>query len=86
MDTDPVTLTLDLDVRNAISGVPLARFSIAADNVVEGVGRECLVATLSVDESQLDPRDRGQVDIFNGVALSIIADASSKWVYIKSLV
>lgn len=47
-------------------------FSSAIDNLDEE--EECLVFILSVDETQLDPRDQGQVDIDSDVALGRLQD------------
>ena len=49
-----------------------ATFATRRDGLDEGT--ECLVAILSVDETALDPRDQGQVDISNSVALVRISD------------
>ena len=42
-------------------------FSTVLDILNEG--EECLVFTLSINETQLDPRDQGQVDLSSSVAL-----------------
>ncbi len=47
-------------------------FSTVLDNLNEG--EECLVFTLSINETQLDPRDQGQVDLSSSVALVRIND------------
>ena len=47
-------------------------FSTLQDNMMEE--EECLVFTLSINETALDPRDRGQVDLANDVALLRIQD------------
>ncbi|XP_064395240.1 uncharacterized protein LOC135342430 isoform X2 [Halichondria panicea] len=47
-------------------------FSSSIDNLDEE--EECLVFILSVDETQLDPRDQGQVDIDSDVALGRLQD------------
>ncbi len=49
-------------------------FSTVRDNLNEG--EECLVFTLSINETQLDPRDQGQVDFSSSVALVRINDLS----------
>ena len=50
----------------------LILFSAVPDDLDEG--RECLVFTLSINETQLDPRDQGQVDLSTSVALVRILD------------
>ncbi len=47
-------------------------FSTVLDDLNEG--EECLVFTLSINETQLDPRDQGQVDLSSSVALVRIND------------
>ena len=50
----------------------LIAYTAAQDFLVERL--ECLVFTLSVNETALDPRDRGQVDFSTNVALVRIQD------------
>ena len=59
--------------RFLISRLPeLIVFSTVLDILNEG--GECLVFTLSINETQLDPRDQGQVDLSSSVALVRIND------------
>lgn len=44
-----------------------AFFEIALDDLVES--EECLLLTMSVNETELDPRDQGQVDLVDSVAI-----------------
>lgn len=80
MDGDPVTLGIDL----AFSP-PFASFEVAVarDNLIEGT--ECLIFELSVNESELVPRDQGQVDFSNSVALLIIDDEVGEVALIHSI-
>ena len=66
-------VTFDLDVTG--SGFGFAHFTLVPDNIPEG--EECLVITVRVDEAQLDPRDQGQVDVFD-LTLFRIFDASGE--------
>ena len=52
--------------------IPFFGYAAAEDDIIEG--EECLVFTLSVNETALDPRDQGQVDISSDVALVRIED------------
>ena len=71
MDAEPTTV--DLLLGRFTAPPPLLSYEIATDALVEPV--ECLVITLSINETALDPRDQGQVDFNNSVALVRIKDA-----------
>ncbi len=63
-NSDPVTVNIDLAFFPTFG---FAEFTVACDDQFEG--QECLIVELSVNETQLDPRDQGLVDFYNGVAL-----------------
>ena len=78
VDKDP--MTSDLFVRNVLTtgvGIAFQQYSLAIDGLVEG--EECLLFIVSVNETELDPRDQGQVNISNGVALFRIQDLNGEW-------
>ena len=78
VDKDP--MTSDLFVRSGFAsgvGIAFQQYSLAIDGLVEG--EECLLFIMSVNETELDPRDRGLVDITNGVALFRIQDLNGEW-------
>ena len=70
---DPRVVNIDLAFFPPFGSVS---FPAIEDNLDEG--RECLVVVLSVNETELDPRDQGQVDFVNSVALIRIEDTASK--------
>ena len=70
VDKDPMTSILLS--RPIIPGAAFQLYTLAIDGLIEP--EECLVFTLSVDETALDPRDQGQVDISDGVTLIRIQD------------
>ena len=72
---DSIARTTNIGPVNRFFAPPLIElivFSSAQDDLVEG--DECLVFTLSINETQLDPRDQGQVDFSSSVALVRILD------------
>ena len=73
MNSEPITVNIDLAFFPTFGS---AEFTVAFDDQSEG--QECLIVELSVDETQLDPRDQGQVDFSNGVALFRIDDLIGK--------
>lgn len=70
---DPVTIIINLAFFPPSGS---AGFSPIIDGIQEEL--ECLVLEVSINESLLDPRDQGQVDISNGVALVRIEDLSGE--------
>ena len=54
--------------------VILHQYTIVNDGISEN--EECLVFTLSVDEDELDARDRGNLDILRSVLLLRIEDGT----------
>ena len=70
MNSDPVTA--DLIIGGFAPPVPFFAYLAAQDDIVED--EECLVFSLSINETALDPRDQGQVDFDNSVALVRIED------------
>ena len=70
MNSDPVVVSLNLSSGFSISDPVF--FSFVLDGLDEGT--ECLIVVLSVNETELDPRDQGRVNIINGVALVRIQD------------
>ena len=64
--------TVDLLLGRFTGPPPLYSYVIALDGLDEPV--ECLVITLSINETALDPRDQGLVDLANSVALVRIED------------
>ena len=70
MNSDPEEVSVDVGSGFSISDT--VTFNFVLDGLREGT--ECLVVVLSVNETELDPRDQGQVEISNGVALVRILD------------
>ena len=58
---------------------PFAPVTITALSDGEQEGTECLVLVLSVNETQLDPRDRGQLNFGNQFALIRLDEIISKY-------
>ena len=72
-------MTSDLFVGSGVAlgiGIAFQQYSLAIDGLVEG--EECLLFTVSVNETELDPRDQGLVDISNSVALFRIQDLNGE--------
>ena len=66
---------------NPLIPLPLSNiFEVVLDDMTEE--EECLLFTLSINETALDPRDQGQVDIANSVALIRIEDVMGMYVSI----
>ena len=79
MDSEPIRQDL---VLGGFSPPQTFLYSYAAaqDDLVEP--EECLVLIMSVNETALDPRDQGQVDISDGVALVRIQDETGKLLHV----
>ncbi len=72
---DPSAQTIDLNPINRFFVAPvlnLFEYSTSLDGLDED--EECLLFVLSINETELDPRDVGQVDLSNNVALLRIID------------
>ena len=67
------TVVFNLHLGNPLIDPPQPfAFLTSQDDMMEE--EECLVFTLSINETALDPRDQGQVDLANDVALLRIQD------------
>ena len=70
MNSDPVVVSVDRSSEFSISDPVFFNFTL--DGLYEGT--ECLIVVLSVNETELDPQDQGQVEISDDVALVRILD------------
>ena len=68
---------VNLDLRSI--GFPIVADSVYLLTAVDGLDEpeECLVLTLSINETALDSRDQGRVDFVNSVALVRIEDVET---------
>ena len=70
VSSDPILVSVDLS--SGFSASDSVFFNFVLDGLHEGT--ECLIVVLSVNETELHPRDQGQVEITDDVALVRILD------------
>ena len=83
---DSLILNVNLAMSGVLPSIPSQTVTLMAiqDDLIES--EECLVFSLSIIETALDPRDRGQVDIARTVALLRIQDPALMCTQDRSLV